>query len=145
MGIIRNKIRFMFAGNCTFIIETDFVRFAYKIFRKDNSIDNNKIYQLYIKKENKNIYCGYFKIRGNVLTYKHNDKYGINETDIQIQTLLDAIRNRNSDEYRIMHTGRCAHCGRQLIDETSIEVGFGPKCYKKLFEREHEYDKATTN
>ena len=134
----------MFAGNCTFIIETDFVRFAYKIFRKD-SIDNNKIYQLYIKKENKNIYCGYFKIRGNVLTYKHNDKYGIRETDIQIQTLLDAIRNRNSDEYRIMHTGRCAHCGRQLIDETSIEVGFGPKCYKKLFEREHEYDKATTN
>lgn len=44
-----------------------------------------------------------------------------------------------------MHTGRCAHCGRQLIDETSIEVGFGPKCYKKLFEREHEYDKATAN
>lgn len=145
MGIIRNKIRFMFAGNCTFIIETDFVRFAYKIFRKDNGVDNNKIYQLYIKKDNKNIYCGYFKIRGNVLTYKHNDKYGIKETDIQIQTLLDAIRNRNSDEYRIMHTGRCAHCGRQLIDETSIEVGFGPKCYKKLFEREHEYDKAKAN
>lgn len=36
-------------------------------------------------------------------------------------------------EYVIVsHTGYCARCGRPLIDEQSIERGFGPECWKLI-------------
>lgn len=33
---------------------------------------------------------------------------------------------------KIYHQGTCARCGRQLTDDKSREIGFGPKCLKKL-------------
>lgn len=33
---------------------------------------------------------------------------------------------------KMIHNGRCAKCGRLLTDDTSMKLGFGPKCRKKL-------------
>jgi hypothetical protein len=30
----------------------------------------------------------------------------------------------------VYHEGRCARCGRPLTDEKSLELGFGPECYR---------------
>jgi hypothetical protein len=39
---------------------------------------------------------------------------------------------------KIYHEGTCARCGRQLLDEKSRKIGFGPKCKKKLVEQRGE-------
>lgn len=37
----------------------------------------------------------------------------------------------DSTPMKIYHEGMCARCGREITDENSKEVGFGPKCRKK--------------
>jgi len=131
--ITDNIILFMFGGNCTFTIQNQKSCGYYKLFRKHTN-DGSKVWQLYLKQSNKNIYCGYFKIANNKLTYKHNTKYGITESDPRIQLILDVIHNRNNlpETVSIFHVGRCAHCGRMLIDPQSMKLGFGPKCWQKV-------------
>jgi hypothetical protein len=36
------------------------------------------------------------------------------------------------DTMYILHDGSCGHCGRTLSDATSLKVGIGPSCRKKL-------------
>lgn len=129
--ITTNKIRFMFGGNCTFTIQTGSTHYSYKIYRKRTD-DGAKIWQLYLKKSGKGIYCGFFKVVGNKLTFKNNTKYNIPENDPAIITLLNTIKNRNTTDNVICHAGRCAHCGRLLTDPVSIQRGFGPDCWKVI-------------
>ena len=134
--ITTNLIKFMFAGNCTFIVSDGQTNNSYKIFKKAPLPGEEKkigVYQLYIKHGGKNIYCGYFKIQDRVMKFRCNNKYGIEETDERLQMLLTFIKLR--DDYtplHLYHTGRCAHCGRLLTDEKSIDRGFGPDCWKLI-------------
>lgn len=134
--ITNNLIRFMFGGNCTFIVSDGQTNTAYKIFRKQPLPGEEKtigVYQLYIKHGGKNIYCGYFKIKDNRMKFKFNNKYGIQETDERLTMLLDFIKLRDDyTPFHLYHTGRCAHCGRLLTDEKSIQRGFGPDCWKLI-------------
>ena len=133
--IKNNVIKFMFAGNSTFILQNSEKTNAYKIFKKKQlPEEKNKVgvYQCYIKNSNKNIYCGYFKICNNVLTFKHNNKYDVQNCDERLIILLDFIKNRFNTDTHLYHTGRCAHCGRMLTDSKSIERGFGPDCWKMI-------------
>jgi hypothetical protein len=34
--------------------------------------------------------------------------------------------------YDIQHAGRCCRCAKMLTDPTSIEIGIGPDCLKKM-------------
>jgi hypothetical protein len=127
----------MFAGNCTFIISNGEYSCSYKIFKKrplDGETKSIGVYQCYIRNSNKNIYCGYFKIKDKVLRFNHNGKYQIDRFDNRLTMLLDFIENRNIEntEYHLYHVGRCAHCGRMLTDSKSIERGFGPDCWKLI-------------
>lgn len=134
--ITTNLIKFMFAGNCTFIVSDGQTNNSYKIFKKTPLPGEEKkigVYQLYIKHGGKNIYCGYFKIQDRVMKFRCNNKYGIEESDERLQMLLTFIKLR--DDYtplHLYHTGRCAHCGRLLTDEKSIDRGFGPDCWKLI-------------
>lgn len=127
-----NIIRFMFGGNSTFTIQKDNNHFTYKIYKKKTD-DGAKIYHLYLKKSNKGTYCGYFKVVGNRLTFRHSSKYDIKKDDEQMNFLLSVIHNRKNlpENITVCHNGRCAHCGRMLTDPKSIERGFGPECWDK--------------
>ena len=127
-----NKIQFMFGGNCVFTIRVpNGDHYSYKIYRKKTQ-DGAKIYQLYIKKGGKGTYCGFVKVCGNKMTFRHNSKYNISRNEPSVVTLLDTIHNRNNTQNEILHVGRCAHCGRPLTDPDSMERGFGPKCWAKV-------------
>lgn len=39
------------------------------------------------------------------------------------------------DGVKLFHAGRCAACGLELTDPTSIKIGFGPDCAKKRLQR----------
>ena len=131
--ISSNIIQFMFGGNATFTIDCGVNHFAYKIRRKSTD-DDSKIYWCLLVERNKNTYCGYFKINGNRLTFRHSNRHGITYSDERIQTLLNAIHKRGNlpDGITIRHVGRCACCGRILTDSKSNERGFGPECWKKI-------------
>ena len=126
-----NKIKFMFGGNCTFTIQTDVGHYSYKIYRKKTE-DGAKIWHLYLKSGNKGTYCGFFKVVGNKLTFKHNGKYNVPTNDPAIITLLETIHNRTNTKNTVYHAGRCAHCGRILTDPVSMHRGFGPDCWKRI-------------
>lgn len=128
-----NIIKFMFGGNATFTIANGVNSYAYKIRKRDTD-DGTKIYWCLLLHAGKNIYCGYFKITGNKLTFKYNGKNGVSYNDDRLQTLLTAIHKRANmpEEITVYHAGRCACCGRQLTDATSNERGFGPDCWKKV-------------
>lgn len=129
--IKENKIQFMFGGNCTFTIQVpNGEHYSYKIYRK-KEWGTDKVYQLYLKGR-KNTYCGFFKIVDNRLRFHYNGKYNIPKNDPSLITLLDTIHNRKNTANMILHVGRCAHCGRALVDPESMERGFGPKCWVKV-------------
>ena len=131
--ITNNHILFMFAGNATFTITKDNEHFSYKIFKKRTE-DDSKIYGLYLKKANKNIYCGYFKILGNVLKFKPSDICEVLDDGGALETLRYTIHNRhNLDEnIKVYHSDRCGYCGRLLTDPESMQRGFGPECWRKV-------------
>lgn len=129
-----NVIRFIFGGNSYFTIVNGNKHFSYNVVRKKTN-DGSKVFKLLLICQNKKFYCGYFKVIGNKLKYKHNEKFGVASTHRAITFILETIHNRNKDnEYTIYHEGRCAHCGRPLRDPQSIERGFGPDCWKYIKE-----------
>ena len=134
MNIIKdNVIKFMFGGNSTFTIQKGTDHFTYKIYKKKTN-DGSKIYHLYLKSANKGVYCGYFKIVNNKLTFKHSGKYGVEKYNNQMNFLLQVIHKRNDlpEDVFVCHCGRCAHCGRILTDPKSMERVFGPECWQKV-------------
>lgn len=42
------------------------------------------------------------------------------------------VRNREFPHLEVQHIGKCGCCGRKLTDETSVDIGIGPDCRKKL-------------
>ena len=127
-----NIIRFLFGGNAYFTLVQGTKHHSYNIVRKKTN-DGSKVYKLLLTDTAKT-YCGYFKIIGNTLKYKHNPKFGVSESDECIKLILKTIRFRkeDTDTIRIYHVGRCGHCGRTLTDPDSIARGFGPDCWKLL-------------
>lgn len=129
-----NIIKFIFGGNSLFTITNDNGQFSYKVYKKKGCQDCS-IYYCYLKYGNKNIYLGYFKVKDKVLTYKHKTN-DVPYVSPYTQSILNAIHKRNDlGNVHIYHHGRCACCGRALVDVASIERGFGPKCWVKV--REH--------
>lgn len=133
--IRRDYIMFMFGGNATFTITDNDKHYSYKIYKKKTT-DCSKIYHLYIKKANKGTYCGYFKIVGNKLSFKHSSKYDIERDNEDMNILLDVIHNRHNlpENIKVYHSGRCGCCGRLLTDPDSMARGFGRECWKKVKE-----------
>ncbi len=129
--VTENIVKFMFGGNCTFVVMNGTEDTTYKIYEKKTS-DKSHIYWLYIKDGGTKKYCGYFKIMNGKLTYRHNDKNGIPNNDKRVSLILDVLHKRHNlpENYAVYHVGRCAHCGRQLTDPKSMERGFGPDCWK---------------
>ena len=126
-----NIIKFIFGGNSLFTITNPKGQFSYKVYKKKDITDCG-IYYCYLKYGNKSYYTGYFKIKNKVLTYSHKSKE-IPYESTYMQSILEAIHKRNDIcDIHIYHHGRCAHCGRPLVDVASIERGFGPKCWVKV-------------
>lgn len=61
----------------------------------------------------------------------------LNDTDIVKGVLyIEKLRKNQISLHKslmkIYHEGTCARCGRRLINKESIEIGFGPKCKRKV-------------
>lgn len=82
----------------------------------------------------KEFYIGMIEM--NVFRLTRNSRF-LPDTDIvKGAKYIENMRNNQAfldkSPMKIYHQGVCARCGRQLTDEKSIKIGFGPKCKKRL-------------
>lgn len=82
--IKNNVIKFMFAGNSTFILQNSEKTNAYKIFKKKQLPEEEN----------------------NVLTFKHNNKYDVQNCDERLLILLDFIKNRFNKLRMYLYTNK---------------------------------------
>lgn len=127
------SIKFMLGGNSRFNLERENICYSYHIARKATN-DDSKVWRVNVVRGNKDFYTGYIKVVGNKLKYKHNEKWGDEDTNAGIYILCTFIKNRNNPNNDIImyHTGRCGCCGKILTDKESIERGFGRECWKRI-------------
>ena len=127
-----NIAKFIFGGDAMFTILSDNHAATYHI-RMKKTKDGSKVFQCCVRRSNQETYFGYLKVVENVLTFRHNGKFGVPENSPDVSLLLSVIHQRNNlpEHTHFLHSGRCARCGRPLTDVKSIELGFGPDCCKK--------------
>ncbi len=117
-----------------------------------HSITSGKTFWFYIKKKDKNTWFVYLGYR---FPETYENKYIGHITDDEFKTPIDGVSDAYSEtkkewlkvfEYTwlriikqavpskliILHEGHCSYCGKTLSDPTSLIIGIGPTCRKKL-------------
>ena len=52
---------------------------------------------------------------------------------VKVFTWFWELKESLPDQVKVFHEGRCGRCGRPLTTPKSIMSGYGPSCYKSIF------------
>lgn len=131
VGSVRN---FIFGGNANFTIQSEKTgtHYTYKVKR---SKKNSSVFFICISDD----YVGYLRFKGEKIYYNQGMNFEVSvRLQKQVKALLWVIANSDKldGNVTVYHCGRCACCGRKLTDPESIERGFGPECFKRLYKKE---------
>lgn len=132
---IENTKSFILAGNAEFKITNlnSNNHFIYHVTKSDN---NSHLYFVNVKEGHSWVYAGFLSENNDNITYKQGNKGSLQDNSPAIKGLLWAIKHGNKPLTRPMvltHLGKCAYCHKKLTDDISIQRGFGPVCWKKMF------------
>lgn len=133
---------FIRAGHAILTVENEKTN-RHKTFKIDRSKDG-KVYFVRIRgdkdgdlKDRKNwIYIGLLK--KNYFSRTKRSQVDVQSQSFQSFHWLNRVSlewKRGVDRYpfvKVYHEGICGRCGRALTDPTSIEIGYGPECAKKI-------------
>ncbi len=133
---VQSASTFIFGGNAEFTIRNTSSGNGYKYrVRKGKPKGDRDVYFVKVKNGATWEYAGCVLGNASSFYYVRGQKGALEFDAPAIRGLLYAIRkgaNPLPKPMSMIHHGRCAHCGRRLDDETSIERGFGPVCWKTM-------------
>jgi len=83
------------------------------------------------------LYCGILVVDKGRVVFKLTEKSKIPRQSETWRAIDWLVRNidclgQYQGKVAFYHEGRCGRCGRELSDPTSIKLGIGPECRKKL-------------
>ena len=131
---VENAQSFILGGKSEFSIENLNTQKVYR-YKVRQCKDNNSLFFVRVLFKDKWLYAGYVSTEGKG-SYNKGQRGSYDETSEPIKGLIYALRKGNNPLPRPMvmfHHGRCACCGKKLMDLESTQRGFGPKCWKRLF------------
>jgi hypothetical protein len=136
-------LNFIFGGKGQFTIinkETD-NQFSFKIIQSDNVKD---LYYVDIKNRkdinpvtnSTYVYGGFLVYKDGEAKYYKGAKGKMCDKEQSVRSLMYVINHLIKGDLpefiKIYDFGKCGHCGRQLTDAHSIEIGVGKECAKQL-------------
>lgn len=127
----QDSIKFILAGNSsvTFVNSQTGNRFTYKIKK---SKDSDLYFVNLLNSPGNYVYIGVIVPDG----FRHGKKssVGNNAQSVKVFDYVysNLIRNTLANFIQIWHEGKCGKCGKELTDPTSIMLGLGPFCAKKI-------------
>lgn len=129
--------RYILGGNAIVTLESPKGKthtYVYAIPRNSDNFPDDIRFIYALHNSTKQFYIGMIERDKFRLTY--NSRF-LPDTEIvkgakYIENMRHSQLFLSKSPMKIYHLGRCARCGRKLIDTKSIESGFGPKCIKKL-------------
>lgn len=108
--------------------------YVYAIPKNSESFPEDVRFVYALHDGKKELYIGMIELNKFRLT--RNSRF-LPDTDIvkgafYIENMRKTQAFLDKSPMKIYHEGVCARCGRKLSDEKSKEIGFGPKCKKRL-------------
>lgn len=138
---IENKLQsehirdYIFAGNSTITVYSHKCgdHFTYKIVRDKFQRDCYRVYLLYGQDNSKDFrFIGVFynDFAQYVLPGLYRRGEYAQPVPLSIQVIRFVLENAPNlpETISVLHSGRCAKCGRKLTTPESLMTGFGPKC-----------------
>lgn len=125
---------FITAGNAyfTLVSKKTNVRFTYRIKQSDDKLtyfvsilsgpDNWFNYK----------YIGCLMTGDDSYLLKRTYRSEISHDSLSFKALIFALKHPESKDLEIWHEGKCGKCGRKLTVPSSIELGLGPTCAKRV-------------
>lgn len=131
----RETYDYIFAGNAIFTVVSTKMgwRYTYKITQTKSNKDNYKVQVLY-GSDNTEDYK-HIGILNKRLLSLESYCMGSNQTRLLmsfIHMLLNSLIEW-PETCEFYKSGKCAACGRLLTTPESIESGYGPRCYSRIF------------
>ena len=130
--------KFFRGGNATFTVyNAEKKHYTYKIRQPSEG----KPYFVSLlsgpNNESDYVYMGIYRpvVGDIILTQK--SRYSVDSLPYKVVNwAIKQIHNNKPipDGYGIHHEGKCCRCGRTLTTPSSVELGIGPECAKKLWE-----------
>lgn len=134
MLVKKERIKqFVFAGRAVFTIESAKTgkQFTYKVYKSD--VPDTYIVRWLDYEEDAYRFVGvYYADREFFKLIPPWINMGKEWRPVQIRAIEYFFAHINDlpDTISVYHEGRCARCGRPLTDEKSLELGFGPECFR---------------
>ena len=131
---VRRPIEFILGGNAEFTISNIHNKIHYE-YRIRKSKDKNNLFFIWYKESIEAWkYAGYFTANGCMIDYRKGKNGNLDVTSPIIKGIFYAMRHFEELPYpmQMTHHGKCACCGKKLMDEESVIRGFGPTCWKRV-------------
>lgn len=131
--IVSTPKEFIFGGKAEFTIKNVSSGNLYK-YQVTRCKTKDNVFFVKVKKGHDWEYAGF--LDNKTMKYIRGNKGKLDNDTPAIKGLIYAINKGNTPLPRPMtmiHHGKCACCGKKLDDEQSIERGFGPVCFSRLF------------